>query len=330
VSGGGAAPAPTPDRAEARGGGVEPAEARSGGFDLREGGTWSRRQRWKNDLIWVLARGALRLVRALPAGALRAACVAAACAAWAGSGRMRRRVRASLAAGLGRAPVSREVRRVFARAGETLADTLALLDAAEPAGRTLRLEDESRRVFAAALAEGRGVVFVTAHLGPWERMAALLAAEGFPVAAVARQSYDPRFTELYERVRAPRGVRSIYRGASAARRVIRELRRGGAVGFLADLPGRSPSREATLFGRRRALSAGPASLAAATGAAVVVGTPQRAADGVLEVQVRRLEADGCADAHELLAIELGRRIAAEPEAWLGHFHPELQHREDRR
>jgi KDO2-lipid IV(A) lauroyltransferase len=298
--------------------------------DLREGGTWSRRQRWKNDVIWAVASGALRLAQRLPARALRTLCVAAGFAAWASSARLRRRVRASLADGLSRAPTRRQVRAVFARAGETLADTLALLDAAEPAGRTLRLDEESRRVFATALAEGRGVVFVTAHLGPWERMAAVLAAEGFPVAAVARQSYDPRFTALYERLRAPRGVKSIYRGVHAARRVVRELRRGGAVGFLVDLPGRSPSREATLFGRPRALSTGPASLAAATGAAVVVGTPQRGGDGALAVQVRRLEVTGASDVHELLAVELGRRIAAEPESWLGHFHAELRHREDRR
>ncbi|MEJ7730490.1 MAG: hypothetical protein WKG00_14870 [Polyangiaceae bacterium] len=298
--------------------------------DLREGGTWSRRQRWKNDLIWALASGALRMAQFLPASVQRTLCVAVACAVWAASGRLRRRVRASLEAGLARTPTGHEVRAVFARTGETLADTLALLDGAEPAGRTLRLDEESRRVFAAALAEGRGVVFVTAHLGPWERMAAVLAGAGFPVAAVARQSYDPRFTALYERVRAPRGVKSIYRGPHAARHVVRELRRGGAVGFLADLPGRSPSREATLFGRLRAVSTGPASLAAATGAALVVGTPQRAWDGALAVQVRRVDVAGASDVHELLAVELGRRIAADPASWLGHFHAELQHCEDRR
>ncbi|MFX8535407.1 hypothetical protein ABTM11_20295, partial [Acinetobacter baumannii] len=90
-------------------------------------------------------------------------------------------------------------------------------------------------VFREALRGGRGVVFITAHLGPWERMAAVLVEAGFPVATVARESYDPRYTALYERLRAPRGVRSIYRGAPGAGRAIaRELARGGAVGFLVD------------------------------------------------------------------------------------------------
>lgn len=320
-------------RADGGGRGLAPRTTTALG-DVREGGTWSRRQRWKNDAIWTLARGALALAGWLPRGAVRAICVAVARAVWAASGALRRRVRGSLQAGLGRAPSGAEVRRVFARAGETLADTLALLDPGEPAGRGLRLDAASRQAFADALAEGRGVVFVTAHLGPWERLAAVLAAEGFPVAAVARESYDPRFTALYERVRAPRGVRSIYRGPAAAKRVVRELRRGGAVGFLADLPGRSPSAEVELFGRPRRVSTGPLAMAAATGAAVVVGTPWRAADGALEVRVRRLPGPAAAAMQDVLAAELAselsRRIASEPEAWLGHFHPELRRCDDRR
>jgi len=94
------------------------------------------------------------------------------------------------------------------------------------------------------------VVYVSAHLGSWERMAALLVDEGFPVATVARESYDPRLTLLYERLRAPAGSAPSYRGRpGAVTAIVRELREGRAVGFLIDLPARVRSLREPLFGR---------------------------------------------------------------------------------
>ena len=58
-----------------------------------------------------------------------------------------------------------------------------------------------------ALAEGRGMVFSSAHLGPWERVAASLVAAGLPLTAVAREAYDPRLTSIYDRLRGGRGSR---------------------------------------------------------------------------------------------------------------------------
>jgi KDO2-lipid IV(A) lauroyltransferase len=194
----------------------------------------------------------------------------------------------------------------------------------------MTMDAASHAVFRDALAEGRGVVYVAAHLGPWERMAALLVEEGFPVATVARESYDPRFTALYERIRAPRGVRSIYRGRpGAATAIVRELRAGRAVGFLIDLPSRVRSIRAPLFGVETSVAIGAARIALARGAAIVVGTPMPGAtDGRLELLVERVSthdlAPGPADEATLtrrLARLLEARIAARPEAWLGLFAP---------
>src|SRR5262249_6425792 len=144
----------------------------------------------------------------------------------------------------------------------------------------------------------------SAHLGPWERLAALLVDHGFPVATVARESYDPRLTALYERLRGPRGVRSIYRGsAGAVRSVLRELRAGGAVGFLVDIPGRVPCARARLFGGDSWLPLGPVRVALASGAAVVVGTcapppPSRAKPGRACVKITRIPTSGLSPHHD--------------------------------
>jgi KDO2-lipid IV(A) lauroyltransferase len=225
------------------------------------------------------------------------------------------------------------VRAVFAAMGRTLADTLLLLRRSERASRALSLDAASRAVFRAALDEGRGVVFVAAHLGPWERMAALLVEDGFPVAAVARESYDPRLTELYEAIRRPRGVRSIYRKSPGAPMAIaRELTRGGAVGFLIDLPARVPCARARLFGEEADVPVGPVRIALARRAPVVVGTcapppaPSRGASRAPTVLITRVRTDdlrpgpeGESELMARLARALEERIARWPEAWLGLF-----------
>ena len=305
--------------------------------DLREGQVWTRRQRWKNDVIYLTVRGALAIACRLPRSLVAALGWLIGAAVYLTLGAARSRARARLTAGLGAPPPEVLVRRSFQAMGAMLADTVALLDPKERPDRTLALDDASRATFRAALAEGRGVVFVTAHLGPWERMAALLVAEGFPVATVARESYDPRLTAIYERLRAPRGVRSIYRGTpGAVARIVRELRSGRAVGFLIDLPGRVPTFDARLFGERARIARGPARVALSRGAAVVVGTPVRCpTGGAMRVEIRRIVSDDLSphDAahkgappdraeHVLLdrvTAEIDRRIARMPEAWLGLY-----------
>jgi KDO2-lipid IV(A) lauroyltransferase len=315
------APTAGPGRAATQLASAAPADIEAA--DVREGGTWTRRQRLKNDLLYVTARVALAMVTPLPRAVVRVMCAAMGLLVYACSPALRARVRQRLAAGLGATPEERRVRRAFVTSGLLLADTLSLLDPAEPAKRTLRLTDASRATFAAAIAERRGVVFVTAHLGPWERMAALLAAEGFPVATVARDSYDPRFTRLYQRLRTPRGVRCLWRGRpGVGKQIVRELRLGRAVGFLIDLPGRSPSIECPLFGAQSRVASGAARMAQSLGAQVLLGTPVPAASGGFEVLIERLDPPaGATDEGRTrhLAAALTRRIEALPEAWVGLF-----------
>ncbi|MFO0755438.1 MAG: lysophospholipid acyltransferase family protein [Byssovorax sp.] len=312
--------------------------------DEREGERWTIRQRIKNDLYYALIVISLAVVTRLPRRAVRLLGRALGRLAHRVLPRERDLAERRLAAGLGGPVAPGRARAAFLRAGEILADTLALLDPREPASRTLRLDPASKQIFADALAEGRGVVYVTAHLGSWERMAALLVEEGFPVATVARESYDRRLTDLYERIRRPRGVRSLYRarpGATAA--IFRELRAGGAVGFLVDLPARVRSHAVPLFGALADMPAGAARIALRRRAALLVGTPAPAlrenpegapsvpgapGDSRPRVTIERVDlADLAADPEgervlsARLGERLGARIAADPDAWLGLFAP---------
>jgi KDO2-lipid IV(A) lauroyltransferase len=303
--------------------------------DVREGARWSFAQRLKNDVLYVLVRGALTFASMLPRRALEAACRALGRIGYLLLVRLRAIVRARLVAGLGPPAAESLVLRTFVTAGELLADTIALLRPEVRASDTLMLAPDAARVFRDALDERRGVVFIAAHLGPWERMAALLVEEGFPVATVARESYDPRLTAIYEQLRRPRGVRAIYRGHKGAiLAVARELQQGRAVGFLVDVPARVPSVAGNLFGSPTFIPVGPARIALARHAAVVVGTcapPQPGVSGEPPracIQITRIPTEDLSNEPDAVHVlvtritqELDRRIAAWPEAWLGMFTP---------
>ncbi len=290
--------------------------------------TWTRRQRWKNDAIYAAAVAAVKLGLALPRGWLPHVGSLLGWAAHLLLPRVRRTTLANLALiHPDAAPAARRAlaRQVYRCLGRDLTDTVALLDPEESPGRTLVLPRESHDVLTSALRRGRGVVYATCHLGPWERMAALLAAEGFPITTVARESYDQRFHPLlYERVRNKRNIEVIYRGdPGASFAIVRALRRGRVLGFLLDLPGRVTTRQVRWLGHPAPVAVGPARIALRTGSPIVVGTPAHLlGDDRLCVHIASLRADdlppgdeGEAELTQRMADALSERIRSLPAHW---------------
>jgi KDO2-lipid IV(A) lauroyltransferase len=300
--------------------------------DMRLGATWTAGQRAKNDAIWLLATLALRACRTLSPAALR----------WIGR---RLGISATLllpaahaialrnVARVFPALSSRErralVRRCFAALGEYLGETVAMLGPAAP--RLLEVTDEARRVFQGALASGRGVVFASAHLGPWEQVAASLAAADVPMVVLGRESYDARFTRLYAGMRAKHGLEVVWRGqAGAAARILRTLRANRVLGIPMDLRSRVVSCQAPFLGIAAATPVGPARIALRAGSAVVVGSAAPCPGGApttrkttlvvtaTAVDTRDLAPDeaGAGELTRRINAELSRRILAIPEAWV--------------
>ncbi|MET0591527.1 MAG: lysophospholipid acyltransferase family protein [Polyangiaceae bacterium] len=289
---------------------------------------WSPAQRRKNDVIYAIARQAIGLGLSLPRAWLAPA------GTWLGllAHALFRDARETTLANLAlvhpeldlrdRARLARDVYRTL---GKNLTDSLALLDPREDPMRTLSVSAESERVLAAALEERRGVVYATCHLGPWERMAALLAKRGFPITTIARESYDPRFHALvYDRLRAHRDVHVIYRGApSAPLSIVRTLRQGRVLGLLADLPGRVPARPVTWLGKPARIASGVARIALRVGSPVVVGTPAPApAKNGLEIRIEAIPTSdlssddrGEAELSQRIADALSTRVRLLPTHW---------------
>jgi KDO2-lipid IV(A) lauroyltransferase len=287
--------------------------------DLREGGRWSLSQRIKNDALFALITASLAIAPRLPARVARGAGRALGAVAWALAPGLRRIARENVELALPEiTDRAAFVRRVFVELGALLGDTVASLEPRRPL-EPIPFLPGARECLDAAISEGRGVVFASAHLGPWERVAASLVASGVPLTVVAREPYDPRLAAVYRRLRDARGVETVYRGSSGAGvALVRVLRRGRVLGVPMDLTSRVPSLDVPFLGAPAPTPLGPARLALRTGAAVVIGTVARTPDGALGLSFVRIPIPEGTSEEALLGRmndELSARIRAMPEIW---------------
>lgn len=150
----------------------------------------------------------------------------------------------------------------------------------------VQLEEASRRVLDAAMARGRGVVFVTAHCGNWELMARGLVRHGYPVNTIGQKSYDPRFTRLISEFRERGGVHTIWRGEPGVMEKMASVcSRGEIMGLLIDQDTRVPGVFVPFFGRDAYTPTAAALLARRTGAALVCGLNHRRTGGGYRILV---------------------------------------------
>jgi len=123
----------------------------------------------------------------------------------------------------------------------------------------------------AALRQGRGVLFATAHLGNWELSAyahALLAA---PMQVVVRPLDNRLIDAMVERRRGLSGNRMIGK-QQYARSILKALAANQAVGILADQNSAADAGVfVDFFGMKACAGVGFAKLAARSGAAVIPG-----------------------------------------------------------
>lgn len=129
----------------------------------------------------------------------------------------------------------------------------------------------------AVLKGGRGIVFVTAHMGHWELLAAWTAQHA-RVGVVARQVYDERLDKALNSIRSAKGI-TVFARNTSVKPILRWLKSGGVVGTLADQDTGVDSVYVNFFGREAKTPSGPAWLASATNSALMTAYIQRLEDG---------------------------------------------------
>ena len=176
-----------------------------------------------------------------------------------------------------------EVRRIARAAYAHLVRTTveeALLPSMGP-GAILDLFDEPEGFehVERAMAAGRGLIFVTGHLGNWELGGAYVAARGVPLDAIARRMANPLFDRYLTSTRERLGMH-VVRDAEAVRRTPRSLREGRAVAFVSDQGVKGlASTFVPFFGRPAKTPRGPAVFALRMKVPVVLAVALRQPSG---------------------------------------------------
>jgi Kdo2-lipid IVA lauroyltransferase/acyltransferase len=148
---------------------------------------------------------------------------------------------------------------------------------------------EQPAVLPEAMARGKGLVFVTGHLGNWELLARRIARAGVPNAAVAKAGGDSRLNRLAEHLRAEGGVTTLWReDPGTGRAIIRTFRQNRALGLLIDQDTNVQGVFAPFFGRPAYTPRSAADLALRFGAPVVVATIHRRGPDPLDGHVVEL------------------------------------------
>lgn len=246
------------------------------------------------------------------------------------AGRIARRERHAcetrISEALGLRPGSPEARRiaqgVFEHLGRSAGELAWAWRSADRVRELVRFAPGAIETMRRLSADGRGVLFVTGHLGNWELLAWAIRLAGIPSAPVGRQSWDPALDALIERWRTRWGAAALHRESPRIAEEMREaIANGVSVGVLVDQSTDLASVDVPFFGRPAPTIAGPARLALAHRFSVVVGWIRRRPDGTHVVEIEpsappEASPDPATEWTARWTATLERAIRDEPEQWV--------------
>lgn len=164
-----------------------------------------------------------------------------------------------------------------------------------------------------AMATGRGVILVSAHIGCFDFIGQSFMAHGLKLTIVTGRTTSRFIFDGVTWLRGVRGGNFVEPTPSGVRNVIRALRRGECAVFVADRDFFQNGQPVTFFGRETTLPPGPVRIARDTGALIVPIFTRRAHHG-----------------HELriypaMEIEKTSDVAADVQRGLAQLVPILEH-----
>jgi len=231
----------------------------------------------------------------------------------------RRNVAENIAGAAGRAPSRRTVLGIFRLQAVNIIEMFAssVWDKRAIAGW---FEFEGREELDRALAEGAGVILVTAHIGSWELGALSLDALGYRLHVVAGVQMNRLLTGAVREAKERHGI-EVINPEDSSRRLLKALAGGGVLALLVDGNVFTGGAEVPFFGRRVKLPAGPVRLALASGAPVIGGYCRRIGDRRFKVHLERIasareiEALGEEKSLEHVYGAVERYIGKNPDQW---------------
>jgi KDO2-lipid IV(A) lauroyltransferase len=212
----------------------------------------------------------------------------------------------------------------FSHLGRMIGELVAVREIDRQLADWVDWPDASQAVVKAGLARGKGIIFISGHLGSWELLARTVALHGYPCTTIAKETTDHRTTALVERFRESGKLHSIWRGRDgAAKKMLKVLKSGEILGLLIDQDTDVQSVWVPFFGHPAKTPRAAADLALRTGATVVFGACRRIAPHRYQLQMNEVplptEGDGEAKVLALTADLTGRIeacVRAAPEQWV--------------
>ena len=251
----------------------------------------AERSRWSPAVLaeWALVAAVVRAFAWLPARAAYALGEGAGRLAFRLDRRHRRIAEENLARAFPEQHSTDEVGRLALAVFENLGRTVVDLARSDRLVRG-RIRDFTRiegvdRILEARR-RGKGVLFISAHLGPWELLPLVHTEHiGRPLHVVARPLDNPRLDDLLTAMRE-RGGNQVIRKRDAVQAILQVLRGGEAVAILIDQ--HISEREGVVvpfFGQPASTASAPALIAMRSGAAVFPVGILREARGKYRVRI---------------------------------------------
>jgi len=205
--------------------------------------------------------------------------------------------------------IRRTIRRIFKNYGQYMADFFIMPQLPPAKARRFFHKVYGENHIHAALAQGRGVILLSAHIGNWEFGGTMMRRSGYSLAVVALPHNTSATNALVNRLRKDTGIKTIEVDGSpfAGIEILRHLRGNGIVAMVGDKDFFGSGRPTRFFGHPVAFPIGPVTLALKSGAALIPAFVLRGRDGryfgMTEPAVT-LQSEG--DREALMAVNLAK------------------------
>ncbi|MEP6735615.1 MAG: lysophospholipid acyltransferase family protein [Chryseolinea sp.] len=169
---------------------------------------------------------------------------------------------------LSREQVKIKAKNVFEMLGKNAGEMLRATRVKDLTDLETFLETKGLENYEKAIAKGKGVIFLTCHLGAFDLQVSNMALRGLNPNIIGTPLKDERLNELLWDYRNKYGAVAIARGKETFK-LIKVLKSNGSVALLIDQDTKVKSAFVSFFGKPAATPVGATILAMKTGAAVV-------------------------------------------------------------
>jgi lauroyl/myristoyl acyltransferase len=215
-------------------------------------------------------------------------------------------------------------KRIFRMSARNFGELLRLRHLTpEQLAKLVPITVDDLTAFNEARERGQGIVIVTAHIGAFDLLGHAIAAQGVPLTVITGRTTSRFLFDAVTYLRRGHSVTMVEPTPAGVRHVVRALRRGEVVGFLADYDFFQNGVPVSFFGRLTTLPPGPIRIARDTGAMIIPMFPYRA-DGKHQLRVGKpftvpktkdIDADVAAGM-AVLKSRLEEGIGATPDQWV--------------